>query len=248
MAVDLIDVEAEVRGLFRHVEARHDLVGGAVELQAVVVEEHDVVVELVLVGAHHGLPDDALVDLTVADHGEHAVVLAVALAGEGHSHGAGRALAEGTGGDVDPGALHHARVALEHGALLTERVQHGLREIAQDAQRRVQDGADVALREHKAVAVRPVRVLGVYVHLGEVQRGDHVRGGEGTARVAGLRLIYHGDGGLAELLGPLLEHCYLFFVHNFHSYQRAAPVTSCSSRRGPRSCPRARTRAPRSRA
>ena len=42
--------------------------------------------------------------------------------------------------------------------------------------------------------------------------------------------------------------CYLFFVHNLHSYQRAAPVTSCSSRRGPRSCPRARTRAPRSRA
>lgn len=219
VAVYVVDVEAEVRGLLRHVESRHDLVCRAVELQTVVVEEHDVIVELILVRAHHGLPDDALVYLAVSDHGEHAVVLPVALAGESHAHCAGRALAQRAGGDVYAGAFHHARVALEHGALLPERVQHALGEVAQQTERGVEDGADVALREHEAVPVLPAGVFGVYAHLGEIQGRDHIRCGERAARVAGLRLVDHGDGGLAQLLCPLLEHRYLFLIHGVRSFQ-----------------------------
>ena len=155
----------------------------------------------------------ALVELAVAHHVEDAVVPAVALAGEGHAHGAGGTLAERAGGNVDAGALQHARVALKHGALLPERVQYLLREVSELAESGILDGADMSLGENKAVAVRPLGILGIHAHFRVVERSDYVRRGKGAAGMAGLRLVYHRQRGLSQLLGPLFQLVYLLIWH-----------------------------------
>ena len=74
--------------------------------------------------------------------------------------------------------------------------------LTQLAERGVLDGADVALREHKTVAIRPLGVLGIHTHFRVVKRRDYVSRGKRAARMARLRLVYHGERGFFAVPWP----------------------------------------------
>ena len=159
----------------------------------------------ILVRGAAGLPDLALVALTVAHRAEHAVVFAVELCGERHADRTGQALAERAGGDVDAGALVHAGVALQGGALLAQCVQDFHREEALHCERGVLGGADMALREHEAVAVGPAGFLGPDIHVTEIAGGHKIRHGQRAARMPALGLIDHGDDMLFQIYTGVLQ-------------------------------------------
>ena len=94
---DLIEIVAV--GKLHHVELkgaelvgeRHgvvDLLDGTVDLQAVVVDDHTEVIELLVAGKHGGLPDLALLALAIAQQGVRAISIAPVLGGNGHAHAA----------------------------------------------------------------------------------------------------------------------------------------------------------------
>ncbi len=75
---------------------------------------------------------------------------------------------------------------LKLGADLAQAHQVLLREVTAPRQRRVLDRRRMALGEHEAIALRPVRALGIVAQGPEVDRRDEVRGREGAVEVAGL--------------------------------------------------------------
>jgi len=174
MAVDLDDVPAEGLELLVEGLGRHDVLGRAVDLQPVHIDAGAEIVEMILGGGHHGLPDLALGQLAVAKNGVDAVVLVGLLAGQRHAGRHGNALAQGAGGHVDAGIIVHLDVA-GHVALDAAEhfeVFHG--EEAAQRQHGVDGGRAVALGHHKPVAVGVLRVLGIDAHLGEIQIRQHV--------------------------------------------------------------------------
>ena len=193
VAVDLEGLKAEGLKLSGKAAEGHDLVAGAVELEVVPVDEDDEVVEPVLMRGAAGLPNLALVRLAVAEGAEDVVAFAVELRGERHACGAGEALSEGAGGDVDAGALVHAGVALQRRALFAQGVQHAHVEIALHGEGGILRGAGVALGEDEAVAVFPAGIFRVDVHGVPVAGGDEIRHGERAAGMTGLRLVDHVD-------------------------------------------------------
>ena len=59
------------------------------------------------------------------------------------------------------------------------------REESPQGQRRVQGGGAVALAHHQAVPIRVPGLVGVHLHLMEVEDGENVHHGQGAAGVAG---------------------------------------------------------------
>ena len=201
MAVDGDDVEAEGGELLVQGLQRHDVLGGAVDLEAVHVHDDAQVIQLVLGGGHKGLPALALVQLAVAHDGVDAVVLVVELAAQGHANGGGDALAQGAGGHVHAPDVVHLYVAGHVAVDAAEHVQvvHG--EEAPQRQNGIEGGAAVALGHDEAVTVRVLGVLGVHVHDVEVQGSDQVQAGHGAAGVAGGGVVDHGQAQNAGLVG-----------------------------------------------
>ena len=70
------------------------------------------------------------------------------------------------------------------GTLLAEGVQHFHREEATHGERSILRRADMALTHNKAVAVGPLWILRVYVHLAEIAGGDELGNGEAGRRDA----------------------------------------------------------------
>ena len=66
MAIDLLRVQAEGLRLLGQIAVSQNVIGGAVQLIAVFIDEIDQVVQLVGIGELEGLPDLALVALAVA--------------------------------------------------------------------------------------------------------------------------------------------------------------------------------------
>ena len=98
-------IEVVAVGKLHHVELkgaelvgkRHgvvDFLDGAVDLQAVVVDDHAEVIELLVAGEHGSLPDLALLALAIAQQGVRAISIAPVLGGNRHTHGGGDALAK----------------------------------------------------------------------------------------------------------------------------------------------------------
>ena len=160
-----------------------DVVGGAVQLIAVVVDEIDDVVQLVGVGEVEALPDLALVGLTVADDAEDVVVTAVDLVAQGGAGGGGNTLAQRAGGQIHAGSQLPVRMAGELGVGMVEGIGLLQRIIAHDAEGGVGHGAGMALGEDKPVTVLPAGILGIELHDLPVQDGHQVRQVHGPAHV-----------------------------------------------------------------
>ena len=84
-----------------------------------------------------------------------------------------------------PGDVLHVRVVAEGAAEPGVVVELARREEAEIGQDRIEPDRRVALAQHEAVAVRPVRLLRVEPQMRVVERGEQLGGGEGAGIVAG---------------------------------------------------------------
>ena len=161
-----------------------DIVGGAVQLIAVVVDEVNDVVQLVGIGEVETLPDLALVSLTVADDAEYVVITAVDLVAQGGAGGGGHALAQGAGGQIHAGSQLPVSVAGELGAGLVQGVGllQGIE--AHQAEGGVSHGAGVTLGQDQPVTVLPAGILGIEFHDLSIQDGHQVGQIHGAAHMA----------------------------------------------------------------
>jgi hypothetical protein len=142
---------------------------------------------------HRRLPHLAFLDLAVAHDAVHAAGRAGQLEAERHAERDREALAERAGGRLDAGQRHAVRVALERAAELAQRDELALREVAGARHHRVEGGHRVALGEHDAVAIGPVRTPGVVPQPAEDDRHEQVDDRKRPARVAGAGVRQHPD-------------------------------------------------------
>jgi hypothetical protein len=101
-------------------------------------------------------------------------------------------------------------VALEAGAELAEGFELLQRKIPGAGQGGVKDRADVAVRKHQAVALRPKGLLGIVFQDMEIQGGENVRHAQGTRGVAGAGSHELLDDVLTDLHGregQVLQFC-----------------------------------------
>ena len=174
MAVDLLRVQAEGLRLLGQIAVSQNVIGGAVQLIAVFIDEIDQVVQLVGIGELEGLPDLALVRLTVADDAEDVVGAAVDLVAQSGAGSGGSALAQRAGGQIHAGSQLAVSVAGELGVGLVQGVGllHGIE--AHETEGGISHGSGVALTEHQPVAILPAGVLGIELHDLTVQNGHQV--------------------------------------------------------------------------
>ena len=164
------------------------------------VHDEAEVVEALVAREHRGLPDLALLDLTVAEDGVGTVVLVPVLGGERHAHGSADALAERAGGHVDARGVVHVRVALQAAADVAQRLELLNGEEPAARENGVERGGRVALGEDEAVAVGLVGIGRVDVHVLEVQVGQDVRDGQRPAGVARLGGVNAGNDAATDLV------------------------------------------------
>ena len=212
-------------------EARRRIVGEpafdmAVDRDAVVIVEGDQLGQTQRSGQRAGLVADALhhaaitqerIGVVVNDVVTGVLIFAVEfrgqqLLGQRHAHGIGDALAQWTGGGFH--ARRHAHFGVTGGLAVQLAETLDLRHrqvVAGQVQQRIEQHGAVAVGQHEAVAIRPVRVdrvvleVAVPQHLGDV---GHAHGG---TRVAGLGLFdgvhrQHTDG-IGHLAGEFWRRC-----------------------------------------
>ena len=160
VAVDLDRVPAEGLELGADVAGVHDLLGRAVGLEVVVVDDRGDVADPEVLRRGRRLPGLALLAVAVGEQAEglRGLVEVVEPQREADPDGHREALAERTGRDLDAGGRAHVGVALEHRADLAELLELGVREVAVLGERGVEDRGGVALGEDEAVALGPVGV------------------------------------------------------------------------------------------
>ncbi len=207
VAVDLDRVPAEGLELGAHVSDVHDVLGGAVGLKMVVVDDRGQVVDAEVDRRGRRLPCLPLLAVAVGEHPEHlrGVVEPVEPQRQADAHAHREALPERAGRDLDAGRAAHVGVSLELGADLAQPHQVLEREVAVLSQRRVLDRSGVALAEHEAIARRPVGILGVVAQHAVVERRDDVGRRQRRVQVAGLRHREHPHAVEAKHRRPALE-------------------------------------------
>ena len=120
VSVDLDHLKAECLKLFvKRFDSRHVL-NSAVDLQTVLVNDHNEVVELVVRSKHCRLPNLAFLYLAVAENCICAIVFVVKLCRERHSARRRYALSERACAHINAGCTLHIRVTLEHSADMAE--------------------------------------------------------------------------------------------------------------------------------
>ncbi len=167
-----------------------------IDRDAVVVPEGDQLVELPGAGQRTGFVRNAFHHAAVAH--EHigvvvddGVVGLVEFVGENffrhrHADGIGNALAERTGGGFHAGRVAILGVTRRLGMQLTELLEVVHRQVvAGQVQQCVNQHRAMAVRQHKAVTVRPLGVGGVMAHMVIPQRFSDFRHAHGGTGVAG---------------------------------------------------------------
>ncbi len=207
VAVDLDRVPPEGLELRAHVADVHDLLGGPVGLQVVVVDDRRDVGDAEVDRGRRGLPRLALLAVAVGEDAEDlsGLVEAVEAQREGDPEAHRESLPERAGRDLDPRRAPHVRVALELGADLAEPHEVLEREVGVLRERRVLDRRRMALAEDEAVALRPVRVVRVVAKDPVVERGDDVGRRQRGVEVAGLGDREHSHAVDAQDGRPALE-------------------------------------------
>jgi hypothetical protein len=168
----------------------------AVDRDAVVVPEGDQLAELPGAGQRAGFVRDAFHHAAVTHERvgvvvDDAVVGLVEFGGKDlfrhrHADGVGDALAERAGGGLDAGRVAVFGMARGLGVQLAELLQVVHRQvIAGQVQQRVDQHRAVAVRQHEAVAIRPLGVSGVVAQMVIPQRFSDFRHAHGGAGVAG---------------------------------------------------------------
>ena len=137
-----------------------------------------------------------MVSGTLAPHAEAG---ARQPAGQRHADAVGEALPERPRRHLDAGRLAELGVA---GCLRAELAEaHDLVErklVAEEVEQRVEQHRRVAVREHEAVAQRPLRIAGVEAQVPVPQLEGRPREAHRRARVTGVRLLDRVDGEEAD--------------------------------------------------
>ena len=94
IAVKIVSILSERPELLAEVSVRHDLVGRTIKLQMVHVDKRNHIIELILMCGIGSFPDLAFLGFAVADHAEYLVLLLVHLAGDTHTHRAGKSVSD----------------------------------------------------------------------------------------------------------------------------------------------------------
>ena len=188
MPVDHLYVKPERAELLVNRFRTADLFDRAVDLQAVVVHDQAQVIQLLMACEHRGLPNLTFFDLAVAEHGIHAVILAVELSGERDPAGSGNALSKRSGAHINTGDRLHIRMALKQRTQMTQALELLRGKIAALRKGGVQAGAAVALGEDKAVPVGIMGIAGIDIHFLEIEVGIEIRGGKRAAGMSGFRV------------------------------------------------------------
>ncbi len=162
--------------------------GGAALAEAVDVDDHGEVVEVLVPGVFGGLPHRSLGQLAVAAQHPHAEVgVLEPLAGQRDADAHGQSLAERTGGGLDPRQSLRRGVPLQAAAQLAEGEQFLVVDGAGRLEGGVQQGRGVSLGEHEAVVAGVVGAFEVVAEVVGQQYGHQVRGGHRRRRVSGAR-------------------------------------------------------------
>lgn len=134
----------------------------------------------------------------------------------GQAHGAGKALPQGAGGHLDAGGFAVLGMARALALPLAETFQlvEG-KVIAIEVEQTVEQGAGMARREHKAIAIVPRWIGRVETQEAVPQNVGHVRRAHGGAGMAGFGLLHHVHGehtnGVDAQLVQLTRHRILLF-------------------------------------
>ena len=179
----------------------------AVDADAVVVVERDQLVQAQRAGQRTGFVADAFHQAAVAQEDiavvvDHPTVGPVELVGQqllgqGHANRIAQALAQGAGGGLDAGREVHLGVAWGLAVQLAELLQLSQRQgIAGQVQQGIQQHRGMAVAQHEAVAVAPLRVNGVVAQVLAPQGHSHLGHAHRRARVARVGLLHavHGQG------------------------------------------------------
>jgi hypothetical protein len=172
----------------------------AVDADAVVVVQGHQLVELEARGQRNGFVADAFHQAAVAheDIGvvvHHGVAGAVEFGGQQlfsqrHAHRVGQALAQRAGGGFHARGHVHLGVARGLAVQLSEAAQLAHRQfVAGEVQQRIQQHGGVAVAQHKAVAVGPMRVQRVVLEPATPQRHGHLGHAQRCAGVSGIGLL-----------------------------------------------------------
>ncbi|CAI1801637.1 Uncharacterised protein [Serratia plymuthica] len=155
---------------------------------------------------HHAAVTHKGVGVVVDDVMARAVELrAQGAFGNGETDGVGDALAQWAGGGFDARGVAVLRVARGFGMQLAEVFQLAHRQVvAGEVQQAVNQHGAVAIGQHEAVAVSPVRVGRVVVHVVTPQDFGDVRHAHRCARVAGICFLYGVHAECADGVGELL--------------------------------------------
>ena len=179
------------------VEPVHDV---AVDRDAVVVVQRDQLVQLQRAGERAGFVRDAFHQAAVAEEHVRVVIddlraVTVELVGhqrfaERHADRVRETLAERAGGRLDARRDAVFRVARRLRVQLAEVLQLFDRQVvAGQVQQRVQQHRAMAVRQHEAVAVCPVRVRRVVLQMARPERDADFGHAHRHAGVAGVRLL-----------------------------------------------------------
>ena len=173
----------------------------AIDGDVVVVVEGDQLAQAQVAGQGGRLTGDALL-MAAVTHDHVGVVIDQGVAGlvevgrqvrlgDRQAHGVGDALAQGASGDLNAGGFEGFGVAWGLGAPLAELLEilHRHRVVAGEVQQGVEQHAAVAGREHEAVAVEPLRILGVVPQHLVPQGVGHGGGAHRQARMARIRFV-----------------------------------------------------------
>ena len=161
----------------------------AVDLQTVLVYHDNEVVEVMVSSEHRRPPDLTFLYFAVAEERIGTIVFLVEFRGERHSAGSGNALSERACAHINAGGALHIGMSLQHSADVTQYGQFVPVEKALERQYRIKAGAAVTFGEHKAVTILPRGILGVNVHLFEIEIRKDVCGGKRAAGMTGLCVI-----------------------------------------------------------
>ena len=179
--------------------------GGAVELDPVVVIQHDEPSEAEMAGEARALRRDALLQIPVRRDDERPVVddlvpWAIELPcepalGDRHANGVRQALPERPGRRLDAGREPVLGVTGGLRAPLPEALELLEREVVpREVEQRVQEHRGMAGGEHEPVAVRPVGILGGVAEVAGPEDERHRGGAHRRSGVPGVRLLHAIDG------------------------------------------------------
>ncbi len=107
-----------------------------------------------------------------------------------HADGVAEALTEGAGGHFDARCVAALGMAGRHAVPLAKALQFRERQrVAREVKQAVEQHGAVAGGEHEAVAIGPVRVRGIELHVLHPERVSHGRSAHGHTGVARIRLL-----------------------------------------------------------